>query len=738
MNEFFGQKMSFGARVGRCAIWRLWPVASPLLFNFHPQVAQAQDSPATAPTTQAAVVPVTLPPVVVTASRILDTPTSPSINNASVQRRQVPGGLTLRDASAMDRGRASNFDDLLGAVPGLITQSENGTEVSKVSIRGSGILSEDEPLGVQFLLDGFTYNQGDGEVILEDFNVGAAEYAEVFRGAAGFKYGANTLGGAINLVSKTGYDTDPFQLRLEAGSYGFARTQVSSGGVFGSNDYYASFMARHRDGFRDHSREDTQLFFANFGGRLTDTVENRFYVTLDETSRQLPGGITKGQMLSNPKQADPFSVAQDWNKQWQYVRLADKVSYRSGADTADAGVYWWRRDLENRGFYSPDFPEGIDSFHADNFGLLLDYAHQGSLGGRKNILSVGFSPQLESQTDQTFQNLGGHRGSMTSHHTELSINAPLYAEDQQYLTDRLSLVLGLQAIFSQRQYHDLSAGTDGRENRANLLFYGLNPKAGVIYELNPDSQVFASISRSWQPPSFDNMLDFGPPPHPALEFTPLSPQHAWTIEVGTRGEDGRVKWDLSLYHSWVRDELLELNDVFGNDRGAVNIGRSTHQGIEAGLTIDLLNNLLVHPRARGDGDHLALTQTYTLNDLRFDADPVYFHNRIAGIPIHLYQASLLYETSSGFYAGPNLQWNITPYPVDQANTLSANPYLLLGFKIGYRPSPAFTIFFEARNLTDERYAASIDPIPDARVGGAPMIFHPGDGRSFYGGVSWSH
>ena len=54
-------------------------------------------------------------------------------------------------------------------------------EVTRISIRGSGILSEDEPLGLQVLLDGFTFNQGDGEVILEDFDFGGIQYAEVYR-----------------------------------------------------------------------------------------------------------------------------------------------------------------------------------------------------------------------------------------------------------------------------------------------------------------------------------------------------------------------------------------------------------------------------------------------------------------------------------------------------------------------------------------------------------------------------
>ena len=79
-------------------------------------------------------------------------------------------------------------------------------------------------------------------------------------------------------------------------------------------------------------------------------------------------------------------------------------------------------------------------------------------------------------------------------------------------------------------------------------------------------------------------------------------------------------------------------------------------------------------------DRLTFSQTYTLNDFHFDGDSVYGQNRIAGVPIHLYEAELLYVTPTGFYAGPNVQWNVTRYPADQANTLFADSYALLGFE----------------------------------------------------------
>jgi outer membrane receptor protein involved in Fe transport len=127
-----------------------------------------------------------------------------------------------------------------------------------------------------------------------------------------------------------------------------------------------------------------------------------------------------------------------------------------------------------------------------------------------------------------------------------------------------------------------------------------------------------NVSRSWQPPSLDKLVDFDEGPNSSVVYTPLSPQHAWTIEVGTRGEYSRFEWELSRYHSWFRNELLELNDAFGNDIGTRNVPRTNHQGIEASLDFELLRDILMPKQSNRAGDRLSLDQSYTLNDFHFD------------------------------------------------------------------------------------------------------------------------
>jgi len=664
--------------------------------------------------------------------------TSPSADRAAEQKTQIPGGFTIKTAEDMNQGRASNFLDLLQGVPGLFLQSENGTEMSRVSIRGSGIESDDEPLGVEFLLDGMSFNQGDGETIIEDFDVNTLKYAEVYRGADAFKYGALTMGGAINLVPFTGYDADPFQIRLEAGSYNFLRGQVSSGGVDGPLDYYASVSGRYREGYRDHSQENTELLFTDLGYKINSQLENRFYLTADQTDRQLPGGLTQQQMQDNPQQADPDALAQDFSKQWYYLRLADKISYDNAGHELSAGLYWWGRSLEEKGFYATnDFEQGIQTYVANNAGINLNAVIPGQLFGQRNRLTAGASPAFETEQDHFYANNAGQKGDTIARDLELSVNVPLYLENQLYLAEPLSVVAGFQAIYALRHFYDQFNDTSVGNQSAQQHFYGFNPKIGVLYEFNDDSQAFLNFSRSWQPPSFDNMVTFGDGTNTSLTYTPLDPQHAWTVEAGTRGGYGRFNWDLALYHSWVWNELLDLYDANGVDRGDVNVDHTSHQGIEAGLDVELWNSQKEKDRT---GRRLTLSQTYTLNDFHFANDPVYGNNRLGAIPIHVYGAELMYETPGGFYAGPNVQCNLSRYPVDQQNTLYAGAYALLGFKTGLtigRGKSRLSIFFEAKNLTDERYAASVDPIPNGQNPVDPQVFHPGDGRSFYGGVTYS-
>ena len=66
-------------------------------------------------------------------------------------------------------------------------------------------------------------------------------------------------------------------------------------------------------------------------------------------------------------------------------------------------------------------------------------------------------------------------------------------------------------------------------------FYSLNPKLGLAYEWADHDIAYVNLSRSFQPPSFDESLAVT---STGQMFNSLEAQKAWTIEIGSRGDLG--------------------------------------------------------------------------------------------------------------------------------------------------------------------------------------------------------
>jgi len=93
---------------------------------------------------------------------------------------------------------------------------------------------------------------------------------------------------------------------------------------------------------------------------------------------------------------------------------------------------------------------------------------------------------------------------------------------------------------------------------------------------------------------------------------------------------------------------------------------------------------------------------------------------------------LLYKHPSGFYAGPNVEWAPGRYFADNANSLTVDPYALLGLKLGFDAGEPWSVYVEGRNLTDKRYISTVAIAGVADTGS--QIFNPGTGRAVYGGI----
>ena len=673
-----------------------------------------------------------LPTIVVTAEPSL---TAPSLEQAGMKLAEVPGGASVVDAQNYKQGRAANLKDALDFAPGVYVQPRFGAEESRISIRGSGLQRTFHGRGLKLLQDGVPLNLADGGFDFQAVEPLATRYIEVYRGANALEFGATTLGGAINFVSATGHEAAPISARFETGSFDTYHAQLSSGAVSGPLDYYLSLSHFSTDGFREHSQQNTQRLFANVGCRLAPEWETRFYVTCVQSDSELPGAITKAQLESDPRQAqrNPYFAPTDvvlsnWKRDFELLRLANKTTWQSGDQRLSLTSFWAHKDLDHPILF------WIDQLSND-FGLDLRYENSSELLGLRNEITVGMAPTWGYMQDNRFANNRGNRGkplqpspfgaSAPNASSQSALNFDLYAQERLYFLPEWAVVLGSQLSHASRDNNDeFPVSANNPDNSDRQQWWGWSPKIGLLWEITQQSQAFMNVSRSFEPPSFGELVNAT-----GGGLVELDAQRATTFELGTRGASGPLSWDMAFYHAWLDDELLQYELAPGFSQ-TINAGRTIHQGIEGALEIDLLKGLL-----QKDAGSLLLRQIYLWNDFRFDGDPVFGDNRLAGIPEHYFRTELLYEHPCGFYAGPNMEWSPKKYSVDFAQTLHADPYALLGFKIGWKSRSGVSIFAEARNLTDKAYAATTNVI--ANAGGADsQQFYPGDGRAFYGGMEW--
>lgn len=661
--------------------------------------------------------PVVLDPVEVTAQK--SSLTVPSFAEARTDLSRTPGGAEVIDAGRYLSGRASTVTDTFFLSPGVFAQSRFGSDEARLSIRGSGLQRTFHGRGIRVLEDGVPLNLADGGFDMQSLEPTASAYINVWRGSNALAYGSSTLGGAIDYVSRTGRTSPGGFARLEIGSWDYLRATVAGGAVLGETDAYGSFTHQQQDGFRDHAKQENQRVFINAGWRLSDTVETRLYVTAVKTDSELPGNLTKAQLEADPRQAAAGNIALDQHRDYELLRVADKTTFVASPDTTLAVVAAWTyKDLDH-----PIF-QVIDQLSNDALlGLTLD--NTADVLGRDHHLRVGLLANQGQTNAANYANVAGSRGALVSKDDQTATNLEAFAESQLSLGRGFASVLGFSSSHNRRD----TTRTFGAVTPANTYdrdYDNFAPKIGVRWDnAAKDAQIYANVSGSYEPPSFSES---------GTAVVANDAQTATTVEIGTRGTRRWLRWDASAYHSAIKDELLTVQlppPAAIGATGTINADRTIHEGVELGFDADLLGQ----DWKRADIDRLVLRAAWTWGRFRFDDDATYGDNVIAGLPEHIVRGELVWETSSGWYAGPTFEWVPVKTYIDHRSTFSADSYALIGFKLGRRLDKGISWFVEARNLTDETYAATTGVIENAS-GTDQAQFLPGDGRSVYAGIEY--
>jgi iron complex outermembrane recepter protein len=637
---------------------------------------------------------------------------------------QIPGSVAMVDGAQIRATRQANLKDALQFVPGVYVQPRFGAaDESQISIRGSGLRNNFHARGVNLLVNGMPYRNADGFTDFESLELLTTEAIEVYKGGNALRYGGSTLGGAINLDTKTGHSASPVSLFGQGGSFGFYKTQLESGTSRGNSNYYASYARTSVDGYRQWSAQQRDRVNLHGGYRFSPSTDARLFYFFANVKEELPGSLTRAAFETDPRAADAENVTNKWGRDYVLHHVGVQLRTQiSPTQRLEISPYMQYRDIDH-----PIFQ--VISQISHDYGAELRYENSADLGALSNRFTLGFQPAYESLLNHQYVNQQGKHGAATKNQHDRVKSVALYAEDVLALTPRLSAVLGLRAERATRETQDFFLSNGDQSDKR--VFKPVSPKAGLLYSFAPDgSQLFANASRSFEPPLLLELNSLAVPGFIALEG-----QTAWQYEIGARGRKIGLAWDLSVYDVELRNEILNLNvQPFPGAPFTVptyrNAPKTRHKGLEVGLSYQLPGAVFV----RGDvADHLSLRTSYTFARYTFVDDSTYRDNDIPGAPRQVLATEIKYTHPAGFSLAPSIEWIPQSYFMDSQNTERNDGWTNLSVRAELATLFGMNLFAAGQNLTNRRFSQSVQ-VDNA----AGKWFEPADGRSFYAGLRWTY
>ncbi len=620
----------------------------------------------------------------------------------------------------------TTLGDAIGQMPSLVLQeSFGGFEPPRLSLRGSGVQSAPSSRGLALTLDGLPLGLADGSFNSAYLIPAIAEKIELSCGLDGWQTAPTTMGGALNLVTLR--DPTP-TLHSETGSFGAFRANASAATKPSTNLrlVYATSYER-QDGYRPQSAQERSAFFAS--ARKTTPQNGTISASLFfvRPTYDVPGPQTLSAAQNAPRSVSADAVRDQPRREAQLCRTALNANGSVSTFHYDTGVAWqhttdWFRQLQSN---------GIGQSNSNDLSLRGGLSRQLEIAGSHHRLHLATTAARGWRDAKRFANNASQTGALFAHDGLQATTATITAEDTMQLGSKLLATLGGSTTHARRDIVDrMPMEISPVRTTLNLSQSTNLAAAGLQWSITPGHVIFAGFTQTTEPPTFDDILIVtGSYPNLSRRSLRLQNQRANTFELGTRGNLGPVKWNLTIFRSAWSNELLRLADANGLPRGVVNAGPTLHTGIESALRWKIYDH---HHR-------LTLTTKGVWSRLSFENDPVFRDNRLAGVPPCTGSAELLYEHPRGIFVGSSLDWTAGRTPVDHAGQLTYGGHLLAHLRAGWHSSKTWSLYTEIQNIFGQRFIASTAGVLDvARNPAATAVFLPGNGRAFTIGFEWKH
>ncbi|MDD4363900.1 MAG: TonB-dependent receptor, partial [Atribacterota bacterium] len=358
--------------------------------------------------------------------------------------------------------QSENLAGILKAIAGIeIVDYGSQGDIKAASIRGSS------PEQVLIMIDGQVVNSPQtGKIDLGLIPANIIEKIEIYRGPASALYGANALGGAINIITKSGEEEKKTVVGVYYGNYSTQKYVASYQNKSNDMGYFFTAEYYKTEGDRENSQLDKVSFMGKISKKIDQQTELGLAIRYHDYQRGLPGSLDYPTLnaLQNDRN---FNLNLKWQKKEE-----DK----------DINILAWY-DFHRLYYDNPD--------EWGHTGASIHNIHTTGLSFDSTRYNFSFDDDnIESDHTLTW---GGdikyHWLDSTDIGKQQDLNGAVFIQDvwQPAELVKLSMTAGLRY-----DYHQIFGGQ-------------FNPRVGISYRLQDGLSFHTSISRAYRTPTYDDL-----------------------------------------------------------------------------------------------------------------------------------------------------------------------------------------------------------------------------------------
>lgn len=593
----------------------------------------------------------------------------------------------ITDQDIKNQG-ARTVAEVLELAPGVDMQV-GGKGQSQITIRG--FQQED----AKVLIDGVPAHETYfGSLDLGMIPADAVARIEITKGASSVLYGANTMGGVINIITKKGGKEPVTQLTTSIGTNEEKNVTVSHGQAVGKFNYWLTYGYQSADDFELSDDFDPNNPTTGIGSEFNEDGDERdlsSYIrrTINTKIGFEPSDATKV-YLSFDYHNNERGLPTEYDRYWEFTKWdqwhLNLVGEHSFNDlfTLKARTYYVKHDDTLTDVsWDDDHTTEKKWFEESSYD---DYTVGGEIQGYldfgdKSLLKFGVSYMRDNHKQQDYLDSESRGDEGFSDEEEYEADIYTFSlEDEIRLTEKLAVVIG-----ASLDYYDPQKAYDQPVPDDENTF---NPQVGVVYDISNTVSVHGSVGKKTRFPQLKELFSKHTGGNPDLD-----PQEAITYEIGTTCElNPAITGSLALFYNDIDDKLDTIK--MDGEKVNINMGESKIMGMEISLDYAPTRNFFTH-----------LNYTWLDAEEKRDSDSPALDAEL--MPKHKVNLSSGYTSNFGLGIFVQATWTYDQFEWDGDTRKEIDDYTLVNSKLTYKLAAAkkvdAEIFAEVKNLFDKDY-----------------------------------